>query len=75
MKAMVIEIIRCKSKKTSTIFKQYLKDIISILKKSETKKVTKNPINKNDTKCFQYAATVALNNDKIREHLLRIQVE
>ena len=74
MKAMVIEIIRCKSKKTSTIFKQYLKDI-SILKKSQTKKVTKNLINKNDTKCFQYAATVALNNDKIREHLLRIQVE
>ena len=74
MKAMVIEIIPCKSKKTSTIFKQYLKDI-SILKKSQTKKVTKNLINKNDTKCFQYAATVALNNDKIREHLLRIQVE
>ena len=71
---MTIEIIPCKSKKTSTIFKQYLKDI-SILKKSQTKKVTKNPINKNDTKCFQYAATVALNNDKIREHLLRIQVE
>ena len=71
---MMIEIILCKSKKTSTIFKQYLKDI-SILKKSQTKKVTKNLINKNDTKCFQYAATVALNNDKIREHLLRIQVE
>ena len=71
---MMIEIIPCKSKKTSTIFKQYLKDI-SILKKSQTKKVTKNLINKNDTKCFQYAATVALNNDKIREHLLRIQVE
>ena len=71
---MMIEIIPCKSKKTSTIFKQYLKDI-SILKKSQTKKVTKNLINKNDAKCFQYAATVALNNDKIREHLLRIQVE
>ena len=32
------------------------------------KKVTKNPINKKDNKCFQYAVTVALNHEKVGKH-------
>ena len=35
------------------------------------KKSTINPKNK-DYKCFQYAVTVALNRDKINEHLQRV---
>ena len=31
----------------------------------KTKKVTINPINKKDNKCFQYAETVALNHEEI----------
>ena len=31
------------------------------------KKVTINPINKNDDKCFQYALTVALNYEEIKK--------
>ena len=32
----------------------------------KNKKATINLINKKDNKCFQYAVTVALNNDKIK---------
>ena len=31
------------------------------------KKATINPINKKDSKCFQYAITVALNHEEIRK--------
>ena len=31
-----------------------------------------NPINKKDNKCFQYAVTVALNNEDIGKHSERI---
>ena len=31
------------------------------------KKVTINPINKKDNKCFQYAVTVALNHEEIKK--------
>ena len=34
----------------------------------KSKKCTINPQNKNDNKCFQYAATVALNYEKINNH-------
>ena len=37
----------------------------------KSKKVTKNPEN-NDEKCFQYAATVALNHQNIRNNPQRI---
>ena len=36
------------------------------------KKTTINPINKKDNKCFQYAATVALNHREIKKDLQRI---
>ena len=36
------------------------------------KKATINPINKRDNKCFQYAATVALNHEKIGKNSERI---
>ena len=38
----------------------------------KNKKATINPINKKDNKCFQYAVTVALNNEKIKKDLQRI---
>ena len=36
------------------------------------KKAAKNPINKNDNKCFQHAATAALNYEQIGKHHKRI---
>ena len=36
------------------------------------KKATINPKNKKDNKCFQYALTVALNHEKIKDHAGRI---
>ena len=38
----------------------------------KNKKVTTNPFNKNDNKCFPYAATVALNHKEITKDLKRI---
>ena len=38
----------------------------------KNKKVTINPKNKRDNKCFQYALTVALNHEKIKDHPERI---
>ena len=38
----------------------------------KSKKAPVNPINKNDNKCFQYAATVALNYEKIGKNPERI---
>ena len=38
----------------------------------KNKKVTKNPINKKDNKCFQYAITVALNHEEIKKDSQRI---
>ena len=35
----------------------------------KTKKATKNPINKNDSKCFQYTVTVTLNHEEIKKFL------
>ena len=37
-----------------------------------SKKATINPQNKKDDKCFQYALTVALNHEKIKDHSERI---
>ena len=34
----------------------------------KNKKATINSIHKKNNKCFQYAITVALNHDKIKEH-------
>ena len=34
----------------------------------KNKEATIIPINKKDSKCFQYAVTVALNHDEIRKH-------
>ena len=39
---------------------------------TKNKKTTMNPKNKKDDKCFQYALTVALNHEKIRDHPERI---
>ena len=39
---------------------------------TENKKLTINPINKNDNKCFQYAATLALNHKEIGKDSRRI---
>ena len=36
------------------------------------KKATINPQNKKDDKCFQYAITVALNHEQIKNHPARI---
>ena len=33
----------------------------------KNKKATKNPINKKDDKCFQYAVTVALNYEEMKK--------
>ena len=41
----------------------------------KNKKATINPINKKDSKRFQYAVTVALNHDKIRKHSGRIKIK
>ena len=38
----------------------------------KNKKATINPINKKDSKCFQYAVTVALNYEEIGRHAERI---
>ena len=38
----------------------------------KSKKVTINPINKKDNKCFQYVVTVALNYEEIGKHAERI---
>ena len=38
----------------------------------KNKKVTINPINKKDNKCFQYAVTVALNYEEIKKDPQRI---
>ena len=38
----------------------------------ENKKATINPQNKKDDKCFQYAVTVALNHEQIKDHPDRI---
>ena len=38
----------------------------------KNKKATINPQNKKDDKCFQYALTVALNHEKIKDHPERI---
>ena len=38
----------------------------------KSKKVTINLINKNDNKCFQYAATLALNHKKLEKNPERI---
>ena len=38
----------------------------------ENKKATINPQNKKDDKCFQYALTVALNHEKVKDHPERI---
>ena len=38
----------------------------------KNKKVTINPINKNDNKSFQYAVTVALNHEEIKKDPQRI---
>ena len=38
----------------------------------KNKKATINTINKKDNKCFQYAVTVALNNEEIKKDLQRI---
>ena len=38
----------------------------------KSKKVTINLINKNDNKCFQYAATLALNHKKLGKKTERI---
>ena len=38
----------------------------------KNKKATVNPKNKKDDKCFQYALTVALNYEKIKDHPERI---
>ena len=38
----------------------------------KNKKATINPKNKRDNKCFQYALTVALNHEKIKDHPERI---
>ena len=39
----------------------------------KNKKATINPISKKDNKCFQYAVTVTLNNEKIGKHTERIK--
>ena len=39
----------------------------------KNKKTTINPINKKDNKCFQCAATVALNHEEIGKHSKRIK--
>ena len=38
----------------------------------KTKKFLINPIDKKDNVCFQYAATVALNHEEIKEDLQRL---
>ena len=38
----------------------------------KNRKLIKNPINKKDHKCFQYAVTVALNHEEIKKYLQRI---
>ena len=38
----------------------------------KNRKPTISPINKKDTKCFQYAVTVALNHEEIKKGLQRI---
>ena len=38
----------------------------------KNKKATRNPINKKDNKCFQYAVTVALNYEEIKKDPQRI---
>ena len=38
----------------------------------KTKEATINPINEDDNKCFQYAATAALNHEKISKNPGRI---
>ena len=38
----------------------------------KNKKVTINPINKKDNKCFQYAVTVVLNHEEIEKNLEKI---
>ena len=38
----------------------------------KNKKVTINPINKKENKCFQYTVTVALNHEQIGKHAERI---
>ena len=38
----------------------------------KNKKATVNPINRKDNKCFQYAITVALNHEEIKNHFQRI---
>ena len=38
----------------------------------KSKKATINLINQNDTKCFQYAATLSLNDKEIRKESERI---
>ena len=45
---------------------------ISSLDWIKNKKATINSINKEDNKCFQYAATVALNHEEIKKDLQRI---
>ena len=39
----------------------------------KTKRATRNPINKKDNKCFQYAVTVALNREKLEKNPERIR--
>ena len=55
--------VRYKSSRIICRFSQYDKKI---------KKSTRNPINKNDNKCFQYAAIVTLNHEKIGKNPERI---
>ena len=38
----------------------------------KNKKAAINPINKKDSKCFQYVAAVGLNHDKVKKVLQRI---
>ena len=37
----------------------------------KNRELIKNPINKKDHKCFQYAVTVALNHEEIKKYLQR----
>ena len=45
---------------------------IDSLKWLKNKKTTINPQNKKDDRCFQYAVTVALNHEQIKDHPKRI---
>ena len=46
---------------------EFVFDYVDLLYNQKNKKATKNPINKKDNECFQYATTVQLSHEEIKK--------